>query len=103
MSEPNQFDLDWSARRRDDGIARALTHAESVRMGWNMAADELLLRFLGTVQGGFLAEQFVAYAEKGAFPPPPDARAWGGVIRRAAIAGIIRRVGYKLDKYASPK
>jgi len=43
----------------------------------------------------FLAEQFVEYATKRyGLLPPPDGRAWGGPVRRAALAGKIRKVGY---------
>jgi hypothetical protein len=95
MTEPTQLDLLAQARkRRDRGLERVLTHAENVLTGWNMAADQVLDEYLVSIAGGtFLAEQFRQYAEckVGA---PPDARAWGGPIRRAAIAGRIERVGW---------
>jgi hypothetical protein len=90
---------DWIAeaeRRRDRGIDRALTHAELVRLGWNLSADKLLDQFLLDRTPGcqFLAEELVAYALDSDLDEPPDPRAWGGVIRRAAKLGKIVRVGY---------
>lgn len=94
MNEPTQLDLLRQAqRRRDRGLARALSHAENLSLGWNIAADAALSRYLETITGTFLAEQFVAWARR-VVGDPPDPRAWGGPIRRAAIAGMIQHIGY---------
>lgn len=97
MAEPTQLDLLAQARkRRDRGLERVLTHAENLSIGWNMAADVALEKYLESIVGGtFLAEQFVTFARR-IVGDPPDGRAWGGPIRRAAIAGTIKRVGYGL-------
>lgn len=98
MNEPPQSDL-FDARR-DQGIARAVDHADRVIDQWSEDAYKLLLAYAGGRE--FLSEEFVDYA-RAALPAPPDARAFGGPIRRAVNAGVIRRIGYRLDKYRSPK
>jgi hypothetical protein len=82
--------------RRDLGIDRATSHAEHDSDGWNDRADRALFSFLIEQCGvPFLAEQFVDYALKRyGMQPPPDARAWGGPVRRAALARRIVKVGY---------
>jgi hypothetical protein len=89
--------LDWidAERSRDDGIARATGHAERVSDGWNRRADTALMSFLIEQCGvPFLSEQFVKYAlERFGVAPPPDPRAWGGPIRRAAAKRRIVKTG----------
>ena len=53
-----------------------------------------LLTFAATHGGRFTSEDVREAAERGGVPLPPDPRAWGGVFRRAANAGKIRRVGF---------
>lgn len=96
-SNTSATQADWIAdaeRRRDRGIAGALTHAEAAHLGWRLRADELLDRYLEVANGKpFLTEQFVEFTV-GYIKAPPDPRAWGGVIRRAAQLGKIVGVGY---------
>jgi len=81
-------------RRRDRGIQRALSHAEETAQNWNRDADRLLRDYLSSMNGAqFLTEQFVAFTA-GKIVRPPDGRAWGGVIQRAAAAHHIVKVGY---------
>lgn len=79
--------------RRDDGIRRASEHAEDECEGWGLEALRFLTRYAGAADVPFLAED-VVLAAVGVVPSPPDARAWGGVFKRAAARGIVRRVGY---------
>src|SRR5262249_18380456 len=90
------------AGRRDLGMARASGHAESVSPNWNNEADRALRLFVKTA-GEFLTEDFVQWTLDHSIAQPPDKRAWGAVIHRAPRGGPIFRVGYKTDKYASPK
>jgi hypothetical protein len=62
---------------------------------WHRAADKLLDEYLVATrcQENFLAEQFVAWAAS-RIEAPPDPRAWGPVIQRAAHKKKIIRVGY---------
>ncbi len=81
--------------RRDDGIGRATLHAERTSPEWNAKADDALRVYLDEINGrNFLAEEFVAWARVcPGLPMPPDGRAWGGVIRRAACGHRIEKAG----------
>lgn len=81
------------ARRRDVGIDRAVARANRVSESWSDRAYWLLEQYARRAAQPFLAESFVGYA-KGLIEAPPDGRAWGGIVRRAALAGVIVRVGY---------
>jgi hypothetical protein len=82
--------------RRDIGIDRASSHAERVSPDWNATADAALRYYLAIIHGrSFLAEEFVAWARvRPNLDMPPDGRAWGSVVRRAALAKRIEKVGY---------
>jgi hypothetical protein len=90
-----QHDLFGSILAKNDGIQRATDHAEAVSPGWNEQCYQLLLKFLSNHAGPFMAEDFRAYCALLDFDLPPSARAFGGVIVRARIAGIIEKVGYR--------
>ncbi len=83
---------------RDAGIKKAVEHADEAVPGWSEKGYQLLLVFLSKHNGPFMAEEVRSYAALIDFPLPPHARAWGGVIARAAKAGIITRVGYSKVK-----
>jgi hypothetical protein len=96
-----QFDMltsDVQAERisRDAGMATAAAHADRVTPGWTEAAYEF---FVGWVAAKprkfrFMAEDVRADADKAGVAAPPDARAWGIVVTRAARFRIIKRAGY---------
>lgn len=89
-----QLDLiAYAEQRRDHGIQRAVDHAEREQEGWTDFALSLLRFYASRQSDPFLAEQFVEHCT-GLIALPPDGRAWGGVFKRAARLGIIRRVGY---------
>ena len=90
--------------RRDDGMARAVEHADAVTADWSERAMAALLDFVrshGDIP--FMAEDVRVMADY--IPPPPDGRAWGAVFQRAARAGHIVKVGYAPAKSSnlSPK
>jgi hypothetical protein len=90
-----QTPKDQAVARRDRGMAKASGHAESVSAHWNDDADRALRVFLRARDGGFLAEDFVAWTRWNRdIVQPPDGRAWGAVLNRAARAGLIRKLGY---------
>lgn len=93
--EPQRDLFATAGARRDLGIARAEARANRriPSPEWTAAAAATLSEFLGYRLTPFLAEEFVAWAVK-RMAAPPDPRAWGGPIRRAASQGLIRRVGY---------
>jgi hypothetical protein len=78
----------------DDAITSAVSHADRVSPMWSSMAYGALLAFAATEGGKFTSEDVRAVAEYAGLPTPPDQRAWGGVFRRAARAGKIRRVGF---------
>lgn len=78
---------------RDAGMKLASESAEQDSWGWNEAAYNFLTGFVNARQGSFMAEE-IRNASAGLIPEPPSKRAWGGIMMRAAKAGLIRKVGY---------
>ena len=95
-----QADLfEQSARARtlrDAGMQTAIDHADAVLDAWSERAFAALRRYVGDVHTGasFTCETVRAYAETQGLPPPPDNRAWGGVMMRGARAGLYRKGTY---------
>ena len=81
------------AELRDAGIEQATDNAEAAAPGW---ADQALdyVKWFAKQGVRFKAEHVRDYATRQGLPNPPHARAWGGVIRRAATMGMIKRVGF---------
>lgn len=95
-----------AADRRDSGIASATQHANNEIPSWSIQADNAMMAAIHMHgKQPFLAEELIEVAVQGGAPSPPDGRAWGGVFRRLAIRGIIRKVGYAPAKSSnlSPK
>lgn len=90
-----QLNIFEARKERDQGIERAVVHADQVNEGWSEKAYQFLKRFLSIHVGTFQAEEVRSYAAQMDFPLPPSARAWGAVIVRAAKEGLISGVGYK--------
>jgi len=70
-----------------------------------MHAEEFLTKkFLPRAFGQvFLVEQFRKAAEKAGVPMPADPHAWGAFIKAMRKVGSVRRSGFRLDSYGSPK
>jgi len=86
---------------RDAGIAKATANAgDFAGCKWGDLAFSFVSQFLSqrTRHGYFLAEDVRVFATEGGLPEPNSLRAWGGVMIRAAKAGMIERVGYALTK-----
>lgn len=78
---------------RDQGINRAIEHAEQKTPIWADQAYKFLIEY-AKENIEFLAEDVRAAA--GPFVPvPPSKRSWGGIFVRAAAAGYIKSIGYK--------
>ena len=75
----------------DQGIEKAEKHANDEINGWSELAYAFLIDYAASTSE-FMAED-VRSAARGLVPEPPSLRAWGGVIRRAAGQGIIKKVG----------
>ncbi len=101
---------DVSAARlaRDAGMQQAMDHADRVIDDWSERAYSFLVDFVGANPArAFMAEDVRVSAEGEGLPPPPDNRAWGGVVARAARSKIVKRLGYGAQKsvscHCSPK
>lgn len=87
------FDVQKARERRDDGITRAMDHAEAENRGWkDMAYEYLVNVYIKHTKHPFQVEDVRASCA-GVVPEAPSARAWGGIVRRARHAGLIRQVG----------
>lgn len=83
----------FGAQLRDEGIRRAVEHADAVEDRWSGRA----LAWVKTIaeRGGTLTSESVmdeAYAT--GLPVPPEPRAWGGIMQAAAKRGWIKRDGF---------
>lgn len=93
-----QLDIFESRLRRDEGIARAVDHANRVDPDWSEKAYKFLLQFIENHNGAFMAEDVRSHAALMDFPLPPNNRAWGGIIVRAKVAGLIASAGTRKVK-----
>lgn len=86
--EGDQMSLFAAARaQRDDGMARAEAHAP---LGWPEQAFRVLRAF-ALEHEWMHVDAYWAWAESHGLPEPPNGRALGPVIKRAAKAGVIER------------
>lgn len=104
----NEEQLDLFATpqaRRDDGMRRAEEHADRVTHAWSALAYGFVHQYVAGLSGAdvFITEKLVEAARAAAIPDPPDARAWGSIINRAARNGLIVKSGYAEDRFCSPK
>lgn len=76
------------------GAQRAAAHADRVSEGWSDEALKALRLFIIYENYEFTTEEVREYANFLEVPQPPDARAWGAVVKRAHREGIIEPCGY---------
>lgn len=94
-----QLALDFTAAktRGDLGAERAAHRAQRAAPGWIDRAAEAVRDFcrhnLAGMTGQFTIEVARERAMSFGLPPPPDARAWGHVTRRAVQLGYIEPTG----------
>jgi len=89
-----QLDLFKGIEERDAMIAKALGNADQKNPGvrkWSDRALEFVKIY--NEKSSFLTEDVRVWAHEQGLPEPPSARAWGGVMVRAARAGIIKNSG----------
>jgi len=77
---------------RDEGIQKAVEHADEVHESWSDKAYQFLLDY--DPQSEFMTED-LRQASTRYLPEPPSLRAWGAVVVRAVKNGVIQRVGYR--------
>jgi hypothetical protein len=86
-------------RRGVQAAKRAAEHADEVRANWQTDAYLSLIAFLSKSNWDKIAPfqttdvRRFAESERG-LEAPPDSRAWGNVIMRAARARLIEKAGY---------
>jgi hypothetical protein len=87
--------LQEGERRRDEGMQRATGHADRQIPKWSERAYSLLRSFAFLNPDRiFKTEDVRKWATPAFIEEPPDRRAWGSVLRRASLAGVIRHAGY---------
>ena len=77
---------------RDKGIKQAIDNADDKHERWSEKAYKFLTNWIKT-QYEFMTEDVRIASEK-EIPKPPSNRAWGGIVVRAARAGLINKVGF---------
>ena len=85
------------------GMTLASDHADAESAGWSDRAYAALLAAAHAMGGSFTIEQARARCVVDA---PPDGRAWGAVVNRAARAGVILKTGRfasATSSHGSPK
>ena len=83
---------------RDRGIQQAIDHADAVEPSWSDMAYEATISFIGSHMrsGDSFTMEYIRLqlTESNMISKPPDARAWGGIMRRLAKAGYIMKDGF---------
>jgi hypothetical protein len=88
MMDPPTAGVPTAQQLADDGMSRAVAHADAVEEGWSDRAYRLLCRY-ATEHSEFMTEEVRVWAHAIGLPKPPDGRAWGAVTLRAVKASII--------------
>ncbi len=88
----SQLNIEYAKKARDKGIEKAVKHADQVNDRWSDRAYGLFKDFIKANAAPFQAEDF-RHSITGLIELPPSNRAFGGIVRRAAYEGLIRRVG----------
>jgi hypothetical protein len=78
----------------DAGMGQAADHADRVNPGWTGAA-EAQLRAYARQHPTFATEDVRTWAQRQGLPRPPDGRAWGLVVRKARMAGVLTPAGFR--------
>lgn len=105
MTQPAPSLFDYAATQRDRGIRQAIEHAETVVPDWSEIAYRWIVQYAREHRGQrFISEDVTDAAREAGISSPTDSRAWGHPFRKAAKAGIIKRVGYGVSarRHLSP-
>ncbi|MES2347019.1 MAG: hypothetical protein V4641_05545 [Pseudomonadota bacterium] len=89
---PIDFSVAAARAATNEGIARAVDHADRVDAQWSLTAYTFLATYART-HTSFTAED-VRLAAGDQLSAPPDQRAWGAVMRKAVSAQVIRGIGF---------
>lgn len=77
----------------DAAIKQAADHADAVVAEWTNSAYDHLVRY-ARENRYFKTEDVRLAAHKAGLPKPPDARAWGAVMRRAVAQNVVTKLGF---------
>lgn len=80
-------------QNENEGIEQAVDHADQVSPGWSDRAFEMVKRYPNVLP--FFVQDLREWAHDNGLEDPPSNRAWGGVIKRANHAGLVKFVEYK--------
>lgn len=90
--------MEQAVAGRDDGIRRAVEHADRIEPDWAERAFAWIERWALTHPGESATTKRLRYmAVEDGLPRPPTNFAWGGPILRAARAGVLVRAGATMD------
>lgn len=94
----SDLDIDRGEQKKLKGIKRAVDHANIKNAGtWLEQAYQSAKLFLSSKKVGytFMMEDIRNWTEEYKLvPPPPDKRAWGGMVSRLVKEGFIGKVGF---------
>jgi hypothetical protein len=76
----------------EQGAQRAADHADRVCVTWTEEAAGWVQRVAGRGVP-FICEEVRSEAERNGMPTPPDSRAWGAILIKAARDGVVRKTG----------
>lgn len=94
----NQMSIDFAKAARDEGISRAVDRAERAVSGWSDLAFEFIKLYAQQHKGArFIGRDITQAAKSYGLIEPPNEKAWGGPLQRAARAGVIRKIGAEPD------
>lgn len=79
----------------EEGMQRAVDHANDVQPGWSDKALELV-KLYAKKSHGFLTEEVRTWAHGECdLDLPPDPRSWGAVMAKAKAARIVEPAGFR--------
>jgi hypothetical protein len=77
-----------------DGMQRAIEHADAVEGGWSEMAYAMLEQYAFS-HFEFMMEEVRRWAQDNGLSAPPTARAWGAVALRASRDRLIVKAGHR--------
>lgn len=96
-----QFNKQVAKEKGDQGLNRAVAAAENIHPDWAERAYKFFKKWLSRKPKGyrFLIEDFRKRVQVSkALPEPGSRRAYGGIPRRAANDGLIRKKGLRATR-----
>lgn len=92
----DNYDKMMGEKLRDEGMKKAIDHANRIEEKWSDMAYNCLIRYVRTKKTGdeFLAEDFRKWAmSQTPLPRPPNLRAYGAIMMRAKKNNIVSSRG----------